>query len=291
MINAVDFDKTCKKTDGKKQSTIRGIPKLDDANWAGTSKSDQCSLILTEGDSAKTMAVSGLSIIGRDKFGIFPLKGKLLNCKDTLSTKISNNEEINNLKKIIGLETGKSYDSVHDLRYGKIILMTDSDVDGSHIKGLVFNMFHSLWPSLFKIPSFLSCILTPIVKVSKNKSVIKFYNLTDYENWSQDANIDKVGWNCKYFKGLALIHSLRGSCPSLTHALVYVQPERGTAIGDIPFIPEIYSGGSLRPICLTAGDDSMVTSICEAAGFPDGGFLVENEERMYAVDALPPFPP
>lgn len=202
VINAVDFDKTCKKTDGKKQSTIRGIPKLDDANWAGTSKSDQCSLILTEGDSAKTMAVSGLSIIGRDKFGIFPLKGKLLNCKDTLSTKISNNEEINNLKKIIGLETGKSYDSVHDLRYGKIILMTDSDVDGSHIKGLVFNMFHSLWPSLFKIPSFLSCILTPIVKVSKNKSVIKFYNLTDYENWSQDANIDKVGWNCKYFKGL-----------------------------------------------------------------------------------------
>ena len=91
----------------------------------------------------------------------------------------------------------------------------------------------------------------------------------------------------------SLIHSLRGSCPSLTHALGYVQSETGTAIGNVPFTPEIYSGGSLRPICLTAGDDSMVTSICEAAGFPDGGFLVENEDKMYAVDALPvpPFPP
>lgn len=55
---------------------ILGIPKLEDANDAGTNKSLECTLILTEGDSAKTMAVSGLAAIGRDKYGIFPLRGK-----------------------------------------------------------------------------------------------------------------------------------------------------------------------------------------------------------------------
>ena len=74
-------NKDLKKTDGKKKSTIRGIPKLDDANWAGGPKSDQCTLILTEGDSAKSLAICGLEIIGRDKYGVFPLRGKVLNVK------------------------------------------------------------------------------------------------------------------------------------------------------------------------------------------------------------------
>ena len=69
-------NKDLKKSDGKKKTTIRGIPKLDDANWAGGPKSEQCTLILTEGDSAKALAISGLSIIGRDKYGVFPLKGR-----------------------------------------------------------------------------------------------------------------------------------------------------------------------------------------------------------------------
>ena len=199
-LNSLDENKNSKKTDGKKKTSIRGIVKLDDANWAGTSKSDQCVLILTEGDSAKTMAVSGLSVIGRNKYGIFPLKGKLLNCKDICTKRISENEEINNLKKIVGLESGKVYESVNELRYGKIMLMTDSDVDGTHIKGLLFNIFHTLWPSLLNIDGFLSCMLTPIVKVTKQTKCLSFYNLTDYENWVQDNNTS--GWNIKYFKGL-----------------------------------------------------------------------------------------
>jgi DNA topoisomerase-2 len=143
------------KTDGKKRSVIKGIPKLDDANWAGTAKSKECTLILTEGDSAKTMVVAGLSQVGRDKYGVFPLKGKLMNVKDTSVKKIMDNEEITNLKKIIGLETNKKYTSVDDLRYGKIMLLCDSDVDGSHIKALAFNLFHTLWPSLFEMDNFL----------------------------------------------------------------------------------------------------------------------------------------
>ena len=120
------------KTDGKKTSKII-IPKLDDANMAGTKNSSECTLILTEGDSAKTMAISGLSVIGRDKYGVFPLRGKILNVKDASVQKISDNAEITALKKILGLEQNKKYDDVSNLRYGSIMIMTDQDHDGSQI--------------------------------------------------------------------------------------------------------------------------------------------------------------
>jgi len=60
---------------------LTGIPKLEDANEAGTKNSDKCTLILTEGDSAKALAMSGLAVLGRDYYGVFPLKGKLLNVR------------------------------------------------------------------------------------------------------------------------------------------------------------------------------------------------------------------
>jgi DNA gyrase/topoisomerase IV subunit B len=152
-------------------------------------------------NSAASMAVSGLSEVGRDRYGIFPLKGKLMNVKDQTIKKIAENEEISNIKKILGLETGKEYNSIDDLRYGKIMLMTDSDVDGHHIKGLLFNMFHSMWPSLIKCDMFVTSMLTPIVKVNKNNNVIQFYNLTEYENWKK-ATDGGAGWEIKYYKGL-----------------------------------------------------------------------------------------
>ena len=121
---------TLKKTDGKKQVKLRGIPKLDDANKAGSKDSYKCSLILTEGDSAKTFAVSGLSVIGRDYFGVFPLKGKLLNVREANPAQILANEEITNLKQIIGLKNGEDYSDdskFNQLRYGRIIVLTDQD--------------------------------------------------------------------------------------------------------------------------------------------------------------------
>jgi DNA topoisomerase II len=202
-INLSNFkeNKDLKKTDGKKKSTIRGIPKLDDANWAGGPKSDQCTLILTEGDSAKSLAISGLEIIGRDKYGVFPLRGKVLNVKGddkNMGKKIAENAEITNLKKIMGLQSDKKYTSTKDLRYGSVMLMTDQDEDGSHIKGLLFNLFQSLWPGLFKMDGFNKSMLTPIVKASKGKQIKSFYNLSDYEKWKQE----KKGWTIKYYKGL-----------------------------------------------------------------------------------------
>lgn len=201
VIQFSDFklNKENKKTDGSKRNKIRDIPKLDDANWAGTKKSNECILILTEGDSAKSMAVSGLSVVGRDKYGVFPLKGKVMNVKEASKSQIMNNSEITNLKKIVGLETGKEYQNTNSLRYGKVMIMTDQDHDGSHIKGLVMNVFHTMWPSLLQL-GFLTSMITPIVKVTKGKNVISFYNLTDYGEWQKNKNDEK--WKIKYYKGL-----------------------------------------------------------------------------------------
>lgn len=200
-MSTMNDDKNSKKTDGKKRTTLRGIPKLDDANWAGTAKSKECVLILTEGDSAKTMAISGLSEVGRNKYGVFPLRGKVMNVKDTNVKKINENEEIKSIKKIMGLESNKTYTDISELRYGKIMIMTDSDVDGSHIKGLLFNLFHSMWPSLIKQDDFITSMLTPIVKATQGKKIVSFYNLTDYEHWKEETNGGK-GWEVKYYKGL-----------------------------------------------------------------------------------------
>ncbi len=176
------------------------IPKLDDANKAGSDEWDKCTLILTEGDSAKALAVSGLSIVGRDYYGVFPLKGKILNVREHKLTTVNNNEEIYNLKKIIGLEYGKKYDTLEGsgLRYRYVMIMADQDYDGSHIKGLFFNFIHFLWPELIIKHNFVRSLLTPIVKVSKNDKVVSFYNNKEYNLWKEN----NTGWNVKYYKGL-----------------------------------------------------------------------------------------
>ena len=206
IIELVKFKEssTLKKTDGKKQVRLLGIPKLDDANKAGSKDSFKCSLILTEGDSAKTFAVSGLSVIGRDYYGVFPLKGKLLNVREAPPAQLLANEEITNLKKIIGLKSGEDYTDdakFNQLRYGRIVILTDADVDGSHIKGLVMNLIHSQWPSLIKRPNFITSLATPIVKASKGSDVLSFYNLTDYDKWVE-LNESHKNWKIKYYKGL-----------------------------------------------------------------------------------------
>lgn len=189
--------KDLKKTDGKKTSKI-SVPKLDDATFAGTARSHECTLILTEGDSAKAMALSGLSQEQRKLYGVFPLRGKLLNVKDMTSKKIEATEEIANMKKIIGLESGKKYKDVKSLRYGSILIMTDQDYDGSHIRGLLINMFHELWHQLIEIPGFITYMATPIVKASKGTKTLSFYSQYDYEEWRKE----NPTWKVKYYKGL-----------------------------------------------------------------------------------------
>jgi len=203
-LTEIKESKLLKKTDGRKTRNIRGIPKYMGANFAGGTKSDQCTLILCEGDSAKAGIVSGLSKEDRDIYGVFPLKGKLLNTLNENQLRINQNAEIINIKKIVGLISNKSYDDASAkkfLRYGKILFMTDQDLDGSHIKGLCINMFHSQWKDLVKIPNFLGFMNTPILKATKGKKVKSFYNDSDYEKWKAKNNGGK-GWKVKYYKGL-----------------------------------------------------------------------------------------
>lgn len=194
--------KDAKKTDGKKRSVLRGIPKLDDATWAGTNKSTECTLILTEGDSAKTTAISGLKVVGRERYGVFPLKGKILNVKDISADKKMKNEELTHIKQILGLESGRIYTDLKQLRYGRVMIMTDQDVDGSHIKGLLMNLFHTEWPSLLRL-GFLCCLMTPLLKATKGSQTLCFYSESEYEAWKTSLGETGLrGWSTKYYKGL-----------------------------------------------------------------------------------------
>jgi len=200
-------NKLAKKTDGSKTKSVRGIANLIDANLSGTVQSKDCVLILCEGLSALSGIVSGLSSEDRNTIGIYPLKGKLLNVRGEQIKKIAENKEISEIKKILGLETGKEYNTIDDvhksLRYGKIMYMTDQDLDGSHIKGLCINLFHSEWASLVKIPGFISFMNTPILRAKKGAQVKLFYNDGEYNSWKNTFdNGVPTGWTIKYFKGL-----------------------------------------------------------------------------------------
>jgi DNA topoisomerase II len=94
-----------------------------------------------------------LGVIGRDKYGVFPLRGKMLNVREASTKQILDNSEVSSLLKIIGLNFKEKYetrDSLKNLRYGKLMIMTDQDHDGSHIKGLIINFVHHQWPNLLK---------------------------------------------------------------------------------------------------------------------------------------------
>jgi DNA topoisomerase-2 len=204
QLTEVKENKAAKKTDGSKSKSIRGIPKLTDANWAGTDKSKDCIIIFCEGDSAKAGIISGLSSEDRNIIGVYPMKGKILNVRGEPTKKIMENKEITEIKKILGLETGKKYESIQDvykcLRYGKVLFMTDQDLDGSHIKGLGINLFQSEWPTLANIPGFIGFMNTPILKAHKGSVELNFYNDGEYNTWKEEN--DTKGWKIKYYKGL-----------------------------------------------------------------------------------------
>ncbi|KAF9141358.1 DNA topoisomerase 2 [Mortierella sp. GBA39] len=189
-----------KKTDGSSSRKRLAINKLEDAHRAGRYGRD-CTLILTEGDSAKTLVMAGFSVIGRDNFGVFPLRGKLLNVRDMAASAVATNTEISNIKQILGLKQGMVYNSVQDLRYGHLMIMTDQDHDGSHIKGLVINFLEHYFPSLLKIPGFLVEFITPIIKATKGREKKAFYTLPEFEAWKESENGAR-GWRIKYYKGL-----------------------------------------------------------------------------------------
>jgi DNA topoisomerase-2 len=226
------------RANANKRGKLLNIPKLDDAHWAGSSdpkKVKQTTLILTEGDSAKALVLSSLSILGRDRYGVFPLKGKLLNVRDASLKQVMENAEIQNILAIVGLEIGAKYHLAggggaadgstsparapsKPLRYGRIMLMTDQDHDGSHIKGLFLNLLHTYWPDLLKSSNFLEEFVTAIIKVrvngaagkTKDNSTLSFQTQIEFEQWKSQLPPDvllhpekfKRLYTVKYYKGL-----------------------------------------------------------------------------------------
>lgn len=116
--------------------TITGLKKLEDANWAGGEYREDTTIIFTEGDSAKALAVAGISVVGRDRYGVFPLQGKVVNPSGKSAAKVLDNKEVKAIMKILGIKgIGQVFTERKQLRYGHVMLMADQDFDGSHIKG------------------------------------------------------------------------------------------------------------------------------------------------------------
>lgn len=150
-------------------------------------------------NSAKGLALNGITSAGGcNKWGVFPLRGKFINIRTATAAQLIKNEEIIAINRILGLKVGLT--DIKNLRYGKIMIMTDSDVDGYHIKGLLINYFTYNWPELVE-KGFLECMITPLVKVFKGKKLLnQFYNLNDYKKWVESTK--PVGVREKYYKGL-----------------------------------------------------------------------------------------
>jgi len=213
LINFKDM-KALKKIERKKGVKIK-VEKLNDANNAGKKDSHKCALILCEGDSAGTYIVTGINegvcgVSGRDWIGIFPLRGKLLNTRNSSPKQISVNKIICNIIQALDLKIDVDYTedvNYKKLRYGKIVLATDADVDGIHIEGLVINFIHSLYPSLMRREEpFIYSMKTPIarVKVPRNNDLV-FYDERKYQEYLETQKEKKKKVDAKYFKGLGTI--------------------------------------------------------------------------------------
>ena len=195
-----------KSEKGRKMVKIDGF---DPANNAGGKHSNECTLIVCEGLSAKTYAVAGIEQgvygkSGRDWYGILPLTGKILNVRNAAPTAIAGNKVVTNLVQALGVRHGVDYnidENYNSLNYGRIMIMTDADCDGIHIEGLLMNFFHSLFPTLLeRTTPYIVSMKTPIARVFKTgQSDLLFYDERRFNEWLGNQT-GKV--NVKYYKGL-----------------------------------------------------------------------------------------
>lgn len=192
------------KTDGKLKSHVKLLKGID-ANNAGRAERHRCVLYITEGRSGAGYANKLISLIpqGRDYIGVLPMRGKSLNVMNADRFQIEKNVEIGELKKMLGLCEGLDYTdprNFNKLRYGSVMIMADSDVDGKHIIGLIINFFHCRFPSLLA-RNFVSYYRTPILRVFYRNITLKFYTQQEYEQWKNSTS-NFTSWKHKYYKGL-----------------------------------------------------------------------------------------
>ena len=158
---------------------------------------DKCTLGLFEGDSAVSFF---RKFRDPNSQGAFPLRGKFINVTELSNTRVIQNQEVKDLLVAIGLKMGEE---PKNLRYGKILIYADADVDGDSIAGLLMNFFGRYWPELFE-QNRICRVMTPLVVVKKKDETIPFYTAKEFEAWSAKQK-DLNKWDIAYKKGLAAL--------------------------------------------------------------------------------------
>ncbi len=212
------IDKTLTRAEGSNRINIDPA-KLTDANRAGTKDSGKCRLFITEGLSAKAFATRGVSTMGKegkDFNGSYAIRGKFLNVQNASKAVAAGNKEIQELKRVIGLQRGVDYsdpNNLKKLRYGSVCILTDADDDGIHIRGLLLNFFFTEFPQLMDLDDFLYSFSTPVTSATLKKAIKKdgvstkrllFYSNPEFKTWFE-KNSEKVS-DAKYYKGLGSVN-------------------------------------------------------------------------------------
>lgn len=183
-------------------------PSIAKYDPATTKLYHDATLLVTEGDSAKNFATAGVTVVGRQQYGIYPIRGKFLNVRGMTPKSILENKEAGELLKILGIQFGTVYDavSVKKLPYARLMVLSDQDVDGSHIAGLLFNLIDSISPSLFVAnPSFVWRFATSLIRVTlpHTKEEVGFYSQVEYDTWVTQREAGGLATGvAKYYKGL-----------------------------------------------------------------------------------------
>ena len=184
--------RVARETDGQGSSRYVNVEDLVDARQAGGVWSKNCSLYITEGKSAARLASE---MVPKDKCGILPVRGKMKNAGKHSKADFNKNKEVTAIKLALGLKQNTK--SIENLRYGKLVIMTDQDSDGYHIRMLLMSMFAEHWPELIA-KGFIWIFETPIVRARKGAETLNFYDQSKVE---EHVN-NNTGWKYKYYKGL-----------------------------------------------------------------------------------------